>query len=161
MSKTDRPSQAALAALLATACGVGRIGKAPGTLGSLAAIPLAWAAAMGGPAGPLALAALAFAVGWWASETYIRGGRVQDPPEVVIDEVAGQTLTLAFAPVPLGLWWTVAAFALFRLFDIWKPWPVSLAERRIAGGLGIMADDIVAAIYAGLVLLAARFILGA
>lgn len=161
MSKTDQASPVTLAGLLATVCGLGRIGKAPGTLGSLAAIPLAWAFAAVGVAGLLAFAAVVFAVGWWASETYIRGGRVQDPPEVVIDEVAGQALTLAFAPVPLGLWWTAAGFALFRLFDIWKPWPVGLAERRMPGGLGIMADDVLAAVYAGLVLLAARIILGA
>jgi phosphatidylglycerophosphatase A len=149
-----------LAALVATVGGLGRIGRAPGTLGSLAALPLAWAASHGGAAGLLALAAAAFVVGWWASEAYIRNGRIQDPPEVVIDEVAGQALTLVFAPMPLQVGWLAAGFVLFRLFDIWKPWPVDLAERRLPGGLGIMADDIVAALYAGLVLIAARTILG-
>jgi phosphatidylglycerophosphatase A len=109
----------------------------------------------------LALAVAAFAIGWWASAVYVRNSRAQDPGEIIIDEVAGQALTLAFAPLPLSLAWTVAGFALFRLFDIWKPWPVSLAERRFKGGLGVMADDIVAALYAGLVLIVARLILGA
>lgn len=161
MSSSDKASAPALAALVATVGGIGRIGRAPGTLGSLAALPLAWGASLYGIAGLLAIAIAAFALGWWASETYIHGGRIQDPPEVVIDEVAGQALTLAFAPLPLGLWGAAAGFALFRLFDIWKPWPVSLSERRLPGGLGIMADDIVAALYAGLVLIAARIILGA
>ena len=116
---------------------------------------------MGGLVGLLALSVLAFAIGWWASAFYIRDGRIQDPPEVVIDEVAGQSLTLAFAPMPLGLPWIAAGFVAFRLFDIWKPWPVSLAERRLPGGLGIMADDIVAALYAGLALVVGRIILGA
>jgi len=149
------------ASFVATVGGVGRIGRAPGTLGSLVALPLAWAASMGGLAGLLALSVLAFAIGWWASAFYIRDGRIQDPPEVVIDEVAGQSLTLAFAPMPLGLPWIAAGFVAFRLFDIWKPWPVSLAERRLPGGLGIMADDIVAALYAGLALVVGRIILGA
>jgi phosphatidylglycerophosphatase A len=157
-SKTT--SVSSLAALTATVGGIGRIGRAPGTLGSLVALPLAWAASIYGVPGLLALVVAAFALGWWASETYIRSGRIQDPPEVVIDEVAGQALTLAFAPMPLGLAWGAAGFALFRLFDIWKPWPVSLAERRLPGGLGIMADDIVAALYAGLALIAGRIILG-
>lgn len=150
-----------LTALVATMGGIGRIGRAPGTLGSLAALPIAWAAALYGVAGLLALAIAAFILGWWASQAYIRGGRIQDPPEVVIDEVAGQALTLAFVPMPLGLGWLAAGFLLFRLFDIWKPWPVSLAERQLPGGLGIMADDVVAGLYAGLVLLAGRIILGA
>jgi phosphatidylglycerophosphatase A len=149
-----------LPAFIATVGGIGRIGRAPGTLGSLAALPLAWAAGLYGIVGLLTLSMAAFLLGWWASEAYIRGGRIQDPPEVVIDEVAGQALTLAFASMPLGLGWLAAGFVLFRLFDIWKPWPVSLAERRLPGGLGIMADDMIAALLAGLVLIAGRIILG-
>jgi phosphatidylglycerophosphatase A len=160
VSHSPQAGAAPFAALIATVGGIGRLGRAPGTLGSLVALPLAWAAAYAGVAGLVALAVAAFAVGWWASDVYIRSGRTQDPPEVVIDEVAGQALTLAFAPMPLGIGWLAAGFVLFRLFDIWKPWPVSLVERRLPGGLGIMADDIVAALYAGLVLIAARAILG-
>jgi phosphatidylglycerophosphatase A len=155
------PTPPRAAALVATLAGLGRVGPGPGTLGSLATLPLAWLASRGGVPAVLALAAAAFAIGWWASEAYVRNSRAQDPGEIIIDEVAGQALTLAFAPLPLGLGWIVAGFALFRLFDIWKPWPVSLAERRLKGGLGVMADDIVAALYAGLVLIVARLILGA
>ncbi|HTI88851.1 MAG TPA: phosphatidylglycerophosphatase A [Alphaproteobacteria bacterium] len=157
---TPDPTPPRGAALIATLAGLGRVGPGPGTLGSLATLPFAWLASRGGVAAVLALALAAFAIGWWASEQYVRGRRTQDPGEVIIDEVAGQALTLAFAPQPLGLLWLIAGFALFRLFDIWKPWPVSLAERRFKAGLGIMADDIVAALYGGLVLIAARLILG-
>jgi phosphatidylglycerophosphatase A len=160
VSRPSHAGAAPFAGLIATVGGVGRIGRAPGTLGSLVTLPFAWAAACAGATGLVVLAAAAFALGWWASGAYIRNGRTQDPPEVVIDEVAGQALALAFAPMPLGIGWLAAGFVLFRLFDIWKPWPVSLAERRLSGGLGIMADDIVAALYAGLVLVAARAILG-
>ena len=74
----------------------------------------------------------------------------RDPQAVVIDEVAGQWLTLAAVPAGLGSY--VAGLALFRAADILKPWPARLAERRLPGGLGVMADDIVAAVYAGIVL---------
>jgi phosphatidylglycerophosphatase A len=158
---TPNPTPPRGAALIATLAGLGRLGPGPGTLGSLAALPLVWLASRGGVPGVLVLAVAAFVIGWWASEQYVRANRTQDPGEVIIDEVAGQALTLAFAPQPLGLLWLLAGFTLFRLFDIWKPWPVSLADRCIKGGFGVMADDIVAALYAGLVLIVARLILGA
>lgn len=135
------------AALLATWFGAGLLPKGPGTWGSAAALPFAWAlAAAGGPRLLLAAAAVCFAVGWWASAVYVRRTGAEDPGEVVIDEVAGQWLTLAAAPLdPLSY---LAGFALFRLFDIWKPWPVRVADRRLGGGLGIMVDDVLAGLYA-------------
>jgi phosphatidylglycerophosphatase A len=148
------------ASLIATVGGVGRIRPAPGTWGSLVTLPFAWAASSAGVAGPVALSVAAFIVGWLASESYIRNGRVQDPPEVVIDEVAGQALTLAFAPMPLGIWGVLAGFIAFRFFDIVKPWPVSYVERKLPGGLGIMADDIAAALMGGIVILLARSVIG-
>ncbi len=135
--------------------GVGLSPRAPGTVGSLAALP--FAAAMSWAAGPalapavLCLAALVvFLVGWWTSQLYVWKVRQKDPGQVVIDEVAAQWLTLAVAPMdPLayGL-----GFLWFRVFDIFKPWPVNWVDRRLGGGLGIMADDIVAAGYAALAL---------
>lgn len=135
------------AALVATWFGAGLLPKGPGTWGSAAALPFAWGlTAAGGPRLLLAAAALCFAVGWWASAVYVRLTGAEDPGEVVIDEVAGQWLTLAAAPLePLSY---LAGFALFRLFDIWKPWPVRLADRSVGGGLGIMLDDVVAGLYA-------------
>lgn len=137
-----------LASLLATWFGCGRLRPAPGTWGSLGALPpaalLMW---LGG--WPLLLAAslLAFAVGIWAGQRHAETLGREDPGEVVIDEVAAQWLAL----VPLAFDWRLwlIAFFLFRLFDITKPWPASWCDRRLAGGLGIMADDMVAGLYAG------------
>ncbi|GAB6053337.1 hypothetical protein JCM17960_21570 [Magnetospira thiophila] len=134
--------------LLATWFGSGLLPKMPGTWGSLAALPFAWVL-MGIGGWPLLLLAtlVIFPVGVWSGGAYAaRQGR-EDPGPVVIDEVAGQWLTLCVVPLdPLlfGL-----GFVLFRLADIFKPWPVSVADRRIKGGLGIMLDDILAAVYAG------------
>jgi phosphatidylglycerophosphatase A len=140
------------AVLLATWFGTGLLPKMPGTWGSLAALPFAWyIAGAAGALGLLLAALLAFLVGWWAAETVSRTGGVRDPGCVVIDEVAGQWLVLAVAPVdPLAY---AAGFVLFRLADIVKPWPASWADRSLHGGLGIMLDDAFAALYAGLALL--------
>jgi phosphatidylglycerophosphatase A len=85
----------------------------------------------------------------------------------VIDELAGQWLACAFAVLPLAglpaapitLPGFFLAFALFRLFDIWKPWPVSWADQKLPGGLGVMADDMIAGLMAGLLVMAARYFL--
>jgi len=105
----------------------------------------------------LLLAAIfVFVLGIWAADKYAALLGTSDPSEVVIDEVAAMWLTLIAAPMtPLG--WLIA-FGLFRLFDIAKPWPVSLADRTLKGGFGIMADDILAAIYAMIVLVLTRAI---
>lgn len=145
------------AALLATWFGAGLLPKAPGTWGSAAALPFAWLImAWGGAGALLAASATCFAAGWWASAVYVVRTGADDPGEVVIDEVAGQWLVLALAPLdPLAY---LVGFGLFRLFDVWKPWPVGWADRSIGGGLGIMLDDMIAggygligmAIFAGL-----------
>ncbi len=121
-------------------------------------MPFAWLVARyAGTPGMLVAAAGLFAVGWWASDAVARRTQIKDPSCVVVDEVAGQFLTLAFAPADLLLYG--AGFALFRLFDISKPWPVSWADREVPGGLGIMLDDIFAGIYAALVLAVGRLVL--
>lgn len=134
-------------ALLATWFGVGLLPRAPGTWGSLAALPLAWLVHQyTGIGGMLAATIILFLVGWWASTDLLRAGGAQDPGHIVIDEVAGQFLTIAAVasdPVKLAV-----GFVLFRLFDIVKPWPVSWADRRIKGGLGVMLDDVLAGGYA-------------
>ena len=79
------------------------------------------------------------------SEAVARELGSTDPGGIVWDEFVGMWITLLFLP---GWLWVIPAFVLFRLFDIWKPWPVSLADRQLHGGLGIMADDVVAAVYA-------------
>jgi len=140
----------------ATLFGIGHAPLAPGTAASLVALPLA--ALIASWFGTVPLLALALAVGIAAiplSGAYAKEAQREDPSECVIDELAGQWLACAFAP----LTWQgyAAAFILFRLFDITKLWPVSVAE-RMRGGFGIVADDMVAGAMAGiLVLLAAHF----
>jgi phosphatidylglycerophosphatase A len=133
--------------LLATWFGVGLLPKAPGTYASLAALPCAWLIHAYAGAGGLALAAAAVAAtGCWATAIFVRDGGLADPPAVVVDEVVGQWLALLAAP---PVWWAYAlAFALFRFFDIAKPWPVSWAERAFPGAWGVMLDDVVAGAYA-------------
>ncbi len=137
-----------LAMVLATWFGAGKLPVAPGTWGSLAALPLAWGLAwLGGPALLLAGAGAVLGVGIWASNRIIQASGAKDPGEIVIDEVAGQWLALVVAPLDPFAY--AAGFALFRLFDIVKPWPASWIDRSMAGGAGIMLDDIIAGAYAG------------
>ena len=100
----------------------------------------------------LALAA-AFALGVWASDIVIRRLGVEDPGVVVWDEFVGQWIALLpLVVAPRGWLWIVAAFVLFRIFDVWKPWPASWADRHVKGGFGAMLDDVFAGAYAALVL---------
>ena len=136
-------------ALLATWFGAGLSPRAPGTMGSLAALPFAWLIAT--YLGSLGLAvgvALVFIAGVWASGRYAKARGIADPGAVVIDEVAGQWLTLIL--VPPSLTGYAIGFALFRAFDIIKPWPISVLDRKIKGGLGVMLDDLAAGVLASL-----------
>ena len=131
--------------------GCGMSPWAPGTVGSLGSLPLGlliyWSF------GQIALAvcaALLFVAGWRIADAQLRhdGGALEDPQWIVVDEVVGQWIALAALPLhPVSV---LVAFALFRLFDIAKPWPVSWADRRLGGGLGIMLDDLLAGLYAAL-----------
>ena len=137
------------ASLIATGFGLGHLPAAPGTWASLAALPLAWLIhEFAGVAGIAVAGIVLTLVGIWASEVYVAHQRAEDPGEIVIDEIAAQLLVLTV--VPLSLFSMAAGFALFRLFDIVKPWPVSWADRSIKGGLGVMLDDLLAAAYAAL-----------
>ena len=146
-----------LAKILATWFGVGLLPKAPGTWGSLAALPFAWViASWGGEQALSAAIVIVILVGWWASAYYVHETGIADPSEVVIDEVAGQWLTLLVVP-PHIVYYT-AGFLLFRLFDIRKPWLVGWADRKVEGGLGVMLDDIFAGIFAAIVLYVATWL---
>jgi phosphatidylglycerophosphatase A len=148
-----------LATLIGTVLGVGYIRPAPGTWGSLVALPWGWLLHVLGGFPLLCLGFLAaFAAGWWATAVMTRGQADHDPSEIVIDEVAGQWI--AILPISHAAWsmgldvlvmWPgwIAAFALFRLFDIWKPGPVGWADRR-GDALGVMLDDIIAGALAAL-----------
>ncbi len=135
---------------IATLGGIGYARYAPGSAGSIVALPFAWLIAYeAGRFALLAAAVGALAIGSWASELYTAQTERNDPSECVIDELAGQWIACAFAPTTiLGY---VLAFLLFRLFDIWKPWPISAAE-CLHGGIGVMADDVGAALVAGAIL---------
>lgn len=129
---------------IASGFGVGFVPWAPGTFGTLLAL-LPWLALRELALPWYALAVLlAFGIGVLASEWTIRAIRVQDPSVVVWDEFVGVWITLAAAPP--GWPWMLAGFALFRLFDIWKPWPVSWVDREIGGGFGAMLDDALAGV---------------
>lgn len=137
---------------IATVFGLGFVRYAPGTAASVVALPIAWLIAyLGGRFALLLAGILVFAIGAWASELYTAETKRFDPSECVIDEVAGQWITCAFALVSLPSY--ALAFLLFRAFDILKPWPINMTE-RLHGGLGIMADDLAAAIIAGAIIVA-------
>jgi len=103
-------------------------------------------------------AIIAFALGVWASARVATASSVHDPHFVVIDEIAAQWLVLLAAPLDARAY--AAAFLLFRVFDILKPWPIRWIERRVPGGFGIMVDDTGAAIYAVVLLLIGEGIFG-
>jgi phosphatidylglycerophosphatase A len=137
------------ARLIATAGGVGALPWMPGTWASLATVFVAWIAA--GYWGPLALVAAAvaaFVAGLWAAGAVVAASGEADPGSIVIDEVAGQLAVLATVPVDYVHY--AAAFVAFRIADITKPWPASWADRSLKGGFGVMVDDLIAAVYAGL-----------
>ncbi len=136
-------------AIVSTWFGSGLIPGPSGTWGSLAALPFAWLILLwAGPWGLVLGAALAFAVGVWASDRYAAAIGKKDPGAVVIDEVAGQWLALA--PLPLDPLAFLGSFFLFRFFDIVKPWPAGWCDRNLDGGWGIMVDDIFAGLYAAI-----------
>lgn len=136
---------------IGTGFGSGLSPRAPGTVGSLAALLPWWFALRHLDAQDYAaLLAVAFVLGIVAANWLIARTQVQDPSVFVWDEFVGLWLTLYLAP-PGGAW-MLAGFALFRLFDIWKPWPVRWADRRVHGGLGAMLDDVLAGLYALVVL---------
>ena len=133
--------------VISTWFGFGLIPGAPGTWGSLAALPLAWLVLVEYGAAALAAISLAlFALGLATSAVYARRSNDRDPQAIVIDEVAGQCLVLSAAPPEWGYF--AAGFVLFRLADIIKPWPASWADRSLKGAPGIMLDDLIAAAYA-------------
>jgi phosphatidylglycerophosphatase A len=139
------------ASVIATWFGAGLLPIMPGTWGSLAALPFAWIIAwLFGERALLLAAVLLFFVGWWAAARVSRASGVEDSGSIVVDEVVGQWLAVVVTPPDLVAY--AVGFALFRVFDIAKPWPVSWAERRIAGGLGVMADDVIAGLYAAILL---------
>ena len=141
--------------LIAFGFGAGLMPKAPGTWGTLVAIPFYFLALrFGGTPAVLACALVLFVLGIWASAVAGKALGVADHGGIVIDEIAAFVLVLAFTPT--GLIWLVVAFVLFRIFDITKPWPIRYFDRTLKGGFGVMFDDLLAAIAAIAILLLLR-----
>jgi phosphatidylglycerophosphatase A len=143
------------ARLIAAGFGSGWLPKAPGTWGSLASLPFAWWVWHGFGAtglwfGTVALLLLGCAV----CAVVLRGAADTDPGWIVIDEWAGQwcCLALVAGTASLNLWWVMVGFIAFRLFDIWKPWPISRLEHWGAPWWSIMADDMMAGFFGGIIL---------
>lgn len=147
---TTSPDRAFLlghpAHFLAFGFGAGLAPRAPGTFGTLATLPLYFLLAGLPPAAYWGIVSLGGLLGVWACDRTGRALGVPDHGGIVWDEIIAFLLVLPFAP---QTWWGYAlAFALFRLFDIWKPFPIAWLETRIKGGLGVMLDDVLAAAYA-------------
>lgn len=131
----------------------------PGTFGTLPALPMAYLLmALGWSAiGLSLLCLLLFVLGIWICNVTERALGIQDYGGIVWDEIVAMMLVLAWVPSSWG-WWLVA-FVVFRLFDMLKPWPIKWFDRRVHGGFGIMLDDVIAAMFAILVLQIARMMM--
>jgi len=145
-----------IALVLATWFGCGFSPIAPGTAGTLGALPLYLLVAPGGPWAVGLTALLVAGIGIAAAGQVARRRGLKDPQLVCIDEVAGVLVALTAARLELVQ--VAAAVVLFRVFDIWKPWPVRLLERRLPGGWGIVGDDLAAGAWAAALLLAGRWL---
>ncbi len=139
---------------IALGMGAGLARHAPGTWGTLVAFPLFWLASLIPLTGAMGVLVLfLFMVGVWAAARTGQDCGIADHGSIVIDEIAAFFLVLIFTP-PRWSWYGVA-FLLFRLFDIWKPWPIRYFDRSLKGGFGVMFDDLLAAVFS----IAALFLL--
>ena len=135
--------------LLSLGFGTGLAPKAPGTFGTMIGVGLFFLM----PADPLLyllICIAAFFIGIWLCQSTSKALGIHDHSGIVWDEIVGFLLTMIAVP---GEWyWVLTGFVLFRLFDIWKPWPIRYFDRGVHGGLGIMLDDVLAAVYASIIL---------
>jgi phosphatidylglycerophosphatase A len=143
--------------LLSLGFGSGLSPWAPGTAGTLIAIPMYWFASNLAISGYLTIVVLATLVGFFLCGYTALVLGVHDHPAIVWDEVVGYFITMIAAPP--GWVWIVWGFVLFRLFDILKPWPIGWLDRRLKGGVGIMLDDVLAGAFALICLQLTVFVL--
>jgi phosphatidylglycerophosphatase A len=144
--------------LLSLGLGSGLSPKAPGTCGTLLAVPLYLLLVQLPLIAYLAALLLAFGLGVFLCGYTSRALGVHDHPGIVWDELVGYWITMI--AVPAEWLWILVGFVLFRLFDIVKPWPVKIADEKLKGGFGIMLDDVLAGIYALLCLHLALWFIG-
>lgn len=128
--------------------GAGLAPKAPGTVGTLAALPLVWALSQAGQLVYMAATLLLLPLGVIAAEVYEREKGGHDHKEIVIDEVVGILIAMTWVPIT---WQSLLiGFLIFRVLDIAKPFPIGYIDKKIQGGLGVMADDVAAGIIANI-----------
>jgi phosphatidylglycerophosphatase A len=139
------------ALFVATLGGIGRLKPAPGTWGSLVVLPLL----VFGPVIALLLGLLVTLLGFFAIREVLRDAPDEDPGWIVVDEAAGMLIALAGLTAEASIWGVLIAFGLFRIFDIFKPWPISWADQQ-SGAFGVMLDDIVAGALVAAALILAR-----
>ena len=139
------------ALFVATLGGIGRLKPAPGTWGSLVVLPLL----VFGPVIALLLGLLVTLLGFFATREVLRDAPDEDPGWIVVDEAAGMLIALAGLSAEASIWGVLIAFGLFRIFDIFKPWPISWADQQ-SGAFGVMLDDIVAGALVAAALILAR-----
>ena len=137
--------------LLACGFGAGLAPKAPGTVGTVAALPVVLLYQNLPSAFQWLICAAMFAVGCWICDFAAKTSGLEDPQHVVWDEITGYCIAMAALPMTIVV--VAAAFAIFRLLDIFKPFPISWAEKRFKGGLGIMLDDAIAGIATNVILI--------
>lgn len=142
---------------LAFGFGAGHAPFAPGTAGTLVAVPIYLALRETGLAVYLTMVAAMFGLGVWFCGVAERDLGAEDAPGIVWDEIVGYLIAMIAAPA--GWEWIVAGFVLFRFFDIAKPFPIRLLDQRVGGGLGVMLDDALAGVFAALVLHAGAWLL--
>jgi len=135
---------------LATLFGIGKVSLAPGTLATLASIPIWYFLAQAGPLIYLVITFLLVPVGIWAAQIYENLKGAHDSKEIVIDEVVGFLITMAW--VPLTWQSAVIGFCLFRFFDIVKPPPIRQLDKKVPGGFGVMLDDIAAGMISSIIM---------
>lgn len=132
--------------LLSLGFGSGLSPKMPGTMGTVVAIPLFLLLPIVDWKIYLAIIIGAFLIGIFLCGYTAKALNVHDHPGIVWDEIVGYFITMFM--VPKEWLWIALGFALFRLFDIWKPWPISIADKKLRGGFGIMLDDVIAGVFA-------------
>lgn len=135
---------------LATAFGVGRLPKGPGTWGTLVTVPVAYVLMHFGPLVYMGIVVLLLPIAIISAELYEREAQAHDSKEIVIDEVLGFLITMTWLPLT---WQAFAAgFVLFRLLDILKPFPIGFLDKKVKGGVGVVVDDVAAGIIANILL---------
>lgn len=141
-SKKIKPTMNSPIHFLAFCGGAGLIPLAPGTFGSLVGVLVFWLTLAAADSIQLLIAIGLFFTGIWLCGESSKILKAHDHPGIVWDEMAAMYAVLIFQPISINDW--LLAFILFRIFDIWKPWPISFLDKKVSGGLGIMLDDIAA-----------------